>query len=772
MAETPTISIPGLTLTRSLPVDLSQGHLVEVLARAAFLAPVPRERLEELAQQAPVRRYAAGEDIVRQGEYGHSMFVLVRGSVAVTAVDDQGAHIELATLTEPATYFGEFAMLGRRRRSATVRAVTPAILIELEKTRVERLDMVTDGVVMAALEVLSEQRAIRRFVENHRFLADMGAEGIEHLVHAARMHVYERGRAVFRQGDPADRVFLVKSGVAKLTRRREDRESVLAYFNVGDVIGLATSHQHTADLVSMGYLELIETPRREFETLHRFYGDLLDRFQKDVVDRGPEDLSKTSLGFVHSLVTEGAQEGLSLLTINLNTCIRCGNCVRACQARHGHARVTRRGKKLVRRVEESRTREHETVLIPGSCRHCVNPECMVGCPTGAVHRLPSGEVVIEEYCIGCTSCAQRCPYDNITMVPTPGRLVDGVERAQIANKCNLCAGYGEANCVHNCPTGAILRIEPTSYYAELRKLLGATGQRAVGDTHAQKRRELSKVLAPLIVALVGVGFGWLWWQAPRPYSPWSTAGMMLGGGALAAMLGAVMLAARRRLNRFPGKPPAQGGVARRLLPTQLGSFLVWARVHVYLGLLALVLVALHSNGRPGGTLTATLVALTLAEVITGLFGVGFAKWMPRTITRIEGDAQVEEDVRKARGQVRERVAELLVGLPEDARPVARALPKQAGALAARFGARYDHDARVVAARGWLKARAEAFGPDTQRALERLAADHVRLVDYAACLWLYGVRRTWLGLHVGISAALLALVVAHVITVLAFLGGAG
>lgn len=405
----------------------------------------------------------------------------------------------------------------------------------------------------------------------------------------------------------------------------------------------------------------------------------------------------------------GVQEGLSLLTINLDKCVRCGNCVRACQARHGHARVTRRGKKLVRRADMEAQGRYETLLLPSSCRHCVNPECMVMCPTGAIHRLASGEVDIEPYCIGCGSCANRCPYDNITMVPTPGRTVDGKVWETVANKCNLCAGYGESNCVHNCPTGAILRVEPTSYFEELAAALGKTGQAAVGHTDIKPPRELTKVLAPALFGLLSVALLLLSF-AGGPYSPWSMRGLALGATAFAAMLGATALAARKRL------------MGRR---NQLGIYRAWTRVHVWLGGLALVAVVAHSHGRGGGLLTSILLTLTVLEVLTGLFGVVLYKWIPRAISRIEGDSQVEEDVREELEVLDRRVAEF----------------RRAG----------EGDRGLV--------------------LERIATDVARRVELLACLRIYTLRKSWLAMHIGVTAALLTLAVVHVLAVLFYATGA-
>lgn len=743
---------------RSLPAEITTDLLVEVLARTPFLASVHHDKLVELVKKVPLRRYEAGEKVVVQGEYGHSLFVVVKGALRVYADTEYGEHVELGELDHPSAYFGEMALLGRRRRSATVESTAPTILLELEKTRLERLDLIEGGVI-ETLERLSEERSIRAFVENHRFLSAVGPKGTEELVAASHVRVYERGTEVFRAGDPARHVLLVKTGVAKLIRRREQVDSVLAYFNTGDVVGLGSGEVHAASLVSMGYLEVVETPRKVFLGLKRYYPQLTERFQKDVAERIPRDqsgdLNRTMAVFIEEFIGEGAQEGLSLLTIDLDKCVRCGNCVSACDARHGHARVTRRGKKLVRRVQQDKPGEHQTILIPSSCRHCSNPECMIGCPTGAIHRRPGGEVDIKDFCIGCGSCANRCPYGNITMLPTPARMVDGVLRDKIANKCNLCAGFDEANCVHNCPTGAILRVEPTSYFEELSQVLGRGAQQGVGDAATARKREISKLLVPLLMLLVAGGLGALARSTPGPYSPWSMQGLALGAATFVAMLGAVGLAARRRLMK-----------SRH----QLGAFRLWTRVHVWLGLLSLVALFLHSNGRLGGPLTAALTALAALEVATGLFGLAFYKWLPRVITRIEGESQVEEDVREERGRVQRRVDELLEGAPEAARKLAGRMRGRVASVWSHYRAGRDREQAVVALRQWLRPRAAELADDQQRTLERIASDLVRLQEIRACLRLYGVRRGWLALHIGVTAMLMTLAVVHVVSVFWFRAG--
>src|SRR5262249_14115377 len=54
-------------------------------------------------------------------------------------------------------------------------------------------------------------------------------------------------------------------------------------------------------------------------------------------------------------------------------------------------------------------------LVPATCRSCLDPVCMIGCPVGSIHRGDNGQIVIEDWCIGCETCARQCPYGSIQM---------------------------------------------------------------------------------------------------------------------------------------------------------------------------------------------------------------------------------------------------------------------------------------------------------------------------------------------------------------------
>jgi len=156
------------------------------------------------------------------------------------------------------------------------------------------------------------------------------------------------------------------------------------------------------------------------------------------------------------IVDQRLINGTATMIIDLNRCTRCDDCVRACAATHdNNPRFIRHGQ------------VNDGFMIANSCMHCLDPICMIGCPTGAIHRDSAhGRVVINDLtCIGCATCANSCPYDNIQMV-TP-RNAEGQpfydqatnQPIQKAAKCDLCSNQitGPA-CANACPHDALHRV--------------------------------------------------------------------------------------------------------------------------------------------------------------------------------------------------------------------------------------------------------------------------------------------------------------------------
>ena len=76
--------------------------------------------------------YRDGEEIIRQGKYGDSMFVVQGGRVEVLQHSKKGGEQHLAFL-ETGDFFGEMAVFEKEVRSATVRAAGEARVLKVDK---------------------------------------------------------------------------------------------------------------------------------------------------------------------------------------------------------------------------------------------------------------------------------------------------------------------------------------------------------------------------------------------------------------------------------------------------------------------------------------------------------------------------------------------------------------------------------------------------------------------------------------------------------------
>ena len=101
------------------------------LAATPLLAGLKLPALELLADEGTVREFDAGTWIVREGEEGHSLFIIVEGEVDVVKGEGTAHPVTLARL-HAGTFFGEMCVVDPVPRAASVRAVPPVSAVEIK----------------------------------------------------------------------------------------------------------------------------------------------------------------------------------------------------------------------------------------------------------------------------------------------------------------------------------------------------------------------------------------------------------------------------------------------------------------------------------------------------------------------------------------------------------------------------------------------------------------------------------------------------------------
>jgi Fe-S-cluster-containing dehydrogenase component len=431
--------------------------------------------------------------------------------------------------------------------------------------------------------------------------------------------------------------------------------------------------------------------------------------------------------------------------------------------------------------------------------HCRDAECLTGCPTGAIARFPDGEIDINpNTCIGCSDCATQCPYDAISMIERPGsgesvkpRFVDRlispfslrqaplpepVERTEnlLAVKCNLCHGTPlnppgakrEAySCEENCPTGALVRVDPREYFDEINESIGLirrSGTHAIGvNIHRRDiRATLWHVFGIFAIVLVGALaiFGTLRFaQDVALLGPggWLTMRWLTGLVGLAGITWVMLYPVRKQIYR-----------RRR------GALRYWMLSHIYLGVLASVVLFVHGGTSSGGLLTTSLMVAFDLVIATGIFGAACYVIVPRLMTRIEREPLLVQDLEKRQAELRGELirAVELAETPELANLI------EVGVRRRFLGFRYllrqylrreDLNTMLADARGSFHDLAESMTRTEHTQLVDAVENAATLRRVDALVYLHQLLKLWVGPHVLFTSIMLVLMVIHIAQVVYF-----
>jgi len=129
---------------------------VLILKSVDLFSSVPEDALVEVASILEELEVEPGEEIIRQGDMGTAMYVIVEGRVKVHA--DGRDRAEMG----PREVFGELAALDPEPRAASVTALEPTQLFKLSRTPLLELmadySEVTSGVLKVLCRRMREPR--------------------------------------------------------------------------------------------------------------------------------------------------------------------------------------------------------------------------------------------------------------------------------------------------------------------------------------------------------------------------------------------------------------------------------------------------------------------------------------------------------------------------------------------------------------------------------------------------------------------------------------
>ena len=416
--------------------------------------------------------------------------------------------------------FGEMAAITRSQHRYTVVAEAPTIILEIrwQGLRMMRRDKnfreyLDDRFRETSLQTHLRETPLLRFLDDAAMAVVIAETVIQSVGEREWFSEYRdsqkldvqsqiaREPVIAAEGQPVKDLILIRAGFARLSFEQGRGHQTIAYLGRGHVFGLSElAHRfrnpaskplpYQESLRALGFVDILRIPSKlvltqiipkirsqelptpianpRYTTEGLVVSPVLPQSSLGNAVSVEGTLAKLETSLVEFLVDERLINGKQTMMIDLDRCTGCDECVKACASTHdGTPRFVRNGPQF------------GPLLFAHACMHCADPVCMIGCPTGAIARdQDSGVISIDpQTCIGCKTCSESCPYDNILMI----QVRDNQGRAAVdrntnlpilqASKCDMCHELKTGpSCQNACPHNALFRID-TSETGPLERLL-------------------------------------------------------------------------------------------------------------------------------------------------------------------------------------------------------------------------------------------------------------------------------------------------------------
>ena len=471
-----------------LPGGRSVADWLDYLRQSvSILSGMSSLQMREFMLDSSVRFYQHGDLIFERSAPGSSLFGIAQGEVLV---EINAADPSITVPIAAGTIFGEVGLISGRRRGATVRAGGDCIVVEISRNAALKLMSQVPSAAREITRVTTERSLLQIFKSG------LSSADLKDVIDSATVQTVRAGQAIINEGETGDDIFIIRSGSMVVEKNIGGRPVFLSYVPAGSYVGemgVIDGSLRSATVRAAVKADVIRIPGEPFRALLAARPQLLDTLRSEMANRSRLndfiEAKKDSFsgivdmytGVANFLVEQGVGEATDVLLIDEKLCVGCDNCEKACADTHDG----------LSRLDREAGRTYANLHVPTSCRHCEHPHCMADCPPNAIHRGPTGEVYIDDSCIGCGNCQRNCPYGVIRMEkeppkkpwllswflfgrgPGPGeppakwaKKADPAyaEKAKKAIKCDMCSGQsGGPACVRACPTGAAIRVSPEQF---------------------------------------------------------------------------------------------------------------------------------------------------------------------------------------------------------------------------------------------------------------------------------------------------------------------
>lgn len=194
--------------SRGLKV-LEHSQLHSVLSQLPLFSELSTELLSLIIQKSAVLEVPKGGVLIRQGQEGDELFVLLAGQLDVFKEAQPQQLVALSTI-HPTTVFGEMAIVENARRSATVIAAAECVVFSIPAKVLHQI--ASESHYVRELDAFRSSILVSQYFASAPLFKDLNPKLVPILLQRGKIENYEKETDVFQQGDYGDSFYLLLRG--------------------------------------------------------------------------------------------------------------------------------------------------------------------------------------------------------------------------------------------------------------------------------------------------------------------------------------------------------------------------------------------------------------------------------------------------------------------------------------------------------------------------------------------------------------------------------
>ncbi|MBY0314924.1 MAG: cyclic nucleotide-binding domain-containing protein [Bdellovibrionales bacterium] len=252
---------PGIRPGNDVKVEIkTEDDLIKWLRKVRLFSDLAEPLLKNMVKSSTLKKYKAGDLIIKKGTIGTDAFVLVNGHAGVFTGRPEDLSKPVATIG-PMTVFGESAAVDGKPRTADVMSLEDSLVVRIEMSSFIKDDSIKDLKKNIRLRLMVSQ-----VLKLHPLFKTLPAEIMSLMINSCRLERTPAQKTVIQQGDQSQNFYFIMSGECLLIKDRVPEVSLKSGHYFGEM-GILTKKARTASVITKTECVLLSIDSENFMSL-------------------------------------------------------------------------------------------------------------------------------------------------------------------------------------------------------------------------------------------------------------------------------------------------------------------------------------------------------------------------------------------------------------------------------------------------------------------------------------------------------------------------